>query len=154
MVSYFASIITARLIMLAAREIITIIGTYYSVSILNPVNSVANLRTESMNLDLEMRRNSESPGRPAGHSELVPSMCRCRRQPSVHLARRACVNARRSPIRCVFRPRNPRFVIISGSSQPLHLIRHRDGAVDRHSHAHRRRRILCLCSLINSIFTN
>lgn len=31
LVSYFASIITARLIMLAAREIITIIGTYYSI---------------------------------------------------------------------------------------------------------------------------
>ncbi|KAJ7916560.1 hypothetical protein B0H13DRAFT_1997740 [Mycena leptocephala] len=31
MVSYFASIITARLMMLAAREIITIIGTYYSI---------------------------------------------------------------------------------------------------------------------------
>jgi hypothetical protein len=42
MVSYFASIITARLMMLAAREIITIIGTYYSACILNPVNSVAN----------------------------------------------------------------------------------------------------------------
>ncbi|KAJ7334736.1 hypothetical protein DFH08DRAFT_965484 [Mycena albidolilacea] len=31
MVTYFSAIITARLIMLAAREIITIIGTYYSV---------------------------------------------------------------------------------------------------------------------------
>jgi hypothetical protein len=30
MVTYFSAIITARLIMLAAREIITIVGTYYS----------------------------------------------------------------------------------------------------------------------------
>ncbi|KAJ7471828.1 hypothetical protein FB451DRAFT_308783 [Mycena latifolia] len=69
MVVYFATAISARVIMAAASKIVSDIGTYYS-----------------------MRRGAESPNRPAGGAELVSTVRRSGRQSRRSLGRRTCIN--------------------------------------------------------------
>lgn len=64
-----------------------------------------------MNADMEMRRGVESPERPAGLTERVPTVRRRGRQSKRRLGRRARINARRPALHGGGCPRGERWVL-------------------------------------------
>ncbi|KAJ7902703.1 hypothetical protein B0H14DRAFT_2667312 [Mycena olivaceomarginata] len=121
MVTYFSAIITARLIMLAAREIITIIGTYYSVW---RCDEIIKLLADPQAVQ------SAFPQCVAGgvnHTSLWVAVHASTREGPLYAA---------SSVRAT----NGALFFVTATRNLTH--RRRNGVVDRHAHAHCGRRIL------------